>query len=108
MYYTVPIENFWPENISDELKNSTIIRNLDGWDDEDRTTFNITCSNCMNIFDFYEMDPEEEVPEQDWYLIQVKDGLILFNICLGGGTALQTEEEYIKYADLTFTISMAE
>ena len=93
-------DEFFPEGISEELKNSTKSRVIQ---DESRETYNITCadSRCTNSFDKEDPSPEK----YDYTMILVNDS-ILFALFDETGHAPVNSQNYTAYEDISFTISM--
>ena len=92
-------ENFWPDTVSEELKNSTIKGIISG---VERDTYRISCSDpkYVNAFDL-------ETNEPYTFGIYFFEGNIMFSV-IGENSELVNSDNYIKYADLAFTITMAE
>ena len=99
----IPEKDFWREDASEKLKNSTITRPLDG---SDWTTYNITCSDSSvtNIFDLE--DPSTNAP---MFIFAVGEGNIWLMVKMGeDDDTIITKYNYTNYRDVSFTISMAE
>lgn len=103
MWWIISPENFWTDNVSEELKNSTINRKIAG-ENQDFITYNITCENenYINIFDADSVDGVANA-----YGIIVQDGNIMFGLTAPDGDQIESEN-YSEYEDLKFTISMSE
>ena len=101
--WNIPIENFWPDNVSEELKTSTVQRQISG-EDGIRTTYsNITCEDLTYVSAF-DAESVESLPNM--YLLCVDNGII-FAITDANGDFV-SESDYGIYSELTFRIELPE
>ena len=94
-------EEFFPENISEELINNTVNKKLGNG--TEFLTYNIACtdSRCTNIF-----NKEDPSPESYDYYIFIYNGNICFILFDETGSAPVSSQNYTAYEDISFTISM--
>ena len=91
-------EEFFPENISEELKNSTLKINLD---DNEILTYNVK-SSYKNI-----LTEGDGSGEPNSYYIVLNGDDVAF-LAMNEKGELITKQNYENYKDVSFTISMAE
>ena len=91
-------EEFFPENISEELKNSTLKINLD---DNEILTYNVK-SSYKNI-----LTEGDGSGEPNSYYIVLNGDDVAF-LAMNEKEELITKQNYENYKDVSFTISMAE
>ena len=93
-------EEFFPEEVSEELKNSTKQYTIQG---EDYYAYNITCSDSRytNLLD----RGEDFSPDPYEYVMCIMGDQLAFGVWTENGVAIYTEN-YTEYKDLSFTVSM--
>ena len=93
-------EEFFPEEVSEELENSTKQYTIDG---EDYYAYNITCSDSKytNVFN----RGGGPSPNSYEYLMCSMEGNVAFGVWAGNNEAICTVN-YTEYKDLSFTVSM--
>ena len=93
-------EEFFPEGISEELKNSTKKYIIGG---KEVYAYNITCSDSKytNIF----VRGEDLSPDPYEYAMCIMGDQVAFGVWTENGVAIYTEN-YTEYKDLSFTVSM--
>ena len=92
-------DQFFPENISDSLKNNTKMVEVD---DSEIATYNITCSDSKYTNSF---NRGTASPNANEYIIYVWEENICFGIVDENGHMI-CSENYSEYKDISFTISM--
>ena len=94
--------DFWGANVSETLKNSTKIINIDGTDYE---IYNITCSdsNLVNFFD----SEDPSTTNAPGFTFAAIDGNIWLMVKMGeSDDTFITKFNYTNYRNISFTISM--
>ena len=99
----ISFSEFWGDGVSEKLKNSTIKKVIDG---EEYATYNITCSDprYVNLFD---TDGSPGCPL--FGLAVYGDNIVLTIVDVSDASSIVINNgNYKNYANISFTISMAE
>ena len=101
--WNIPTENFWPDDVSEELKNSTVQRQVAG-EDGIRTTYsNITCLDSAYVSAF---DTENTESEPNMYMLCIDNGIVFAMTDANGNFV--SESDYGTYSELRFRIELPE
>ncbi len=102
----ISFSEFWGDGVSEKLKNSTIKKVIEG---EEYITYNITCSDSRygNLLDLESMEGSLESPM--FGLVVSGDNIMLTIVDVNETNEVcVNNKNYKNYADISFTISMAE